>query len=688
MRKLEKVFVGLAIGAAVSLGMPFMAHAGTTTVQKAAYTDIDKTLAPIALYPDSLLGNVLIASTYPDQIVEANNWYQSNSDVPIDKISDLVKYKNWNESVVSLLVVTPDVINFMAENMDWTNDLAYIFTNKNDEMYTSIQKLRNNAYNAGSLKSTKDVNVVKEKEYIYITPSNPDVVVVPTYDPVVVYDYPGRQYYYTTSSDAAIVWGTLALATVALFCTSSWDWYNHHMWWGPGYGYYHYYDNYWRPWYDHPRHAPPPPPPPRPEPYHPKPQPHPPHHHHHSHRHEIRPDHHNGHGPGHANSSPIPADHLSGGYIHSSTRRSVNNGVVGGSSMHKNKNTGTIKSSQGPQANASRNTGNTPSRPSHHGSKIYNGKPNLPSPPKSQSGSGSSRIQPGNTKPQSGSSHIQPGSPKPQSGSGSSRIQPGNTRPQSGSGSSHIQPGSSKPQSGSSHIQPGSSKPQSGSSHIQPGSSKPKSAPSGSGGSINRTPTGRPANSGSHPTFDPSKLKGSSPTNRAVSSGLGNPSYNRPTSSGTGRTSPTSSGAYKPKTYSTSGSSSRWPGSNPSRSSMTSSPIRVQNEPLKTYNSTYSSKPKTDIFGSPHYSSSPRSSSSSVRTPSSPSYSSTPRSSGSSVRTSSSPSHSSTPRSSGSIMRTSNSAPSHTSAPRSSGSSMIRTPSTRHSTPSHGHRRR
>lgn len=654
MRKLEKVFVGLAIGAAVSFGMPFMAHAGTTTVQKAAYTDIDKTLAPIALYPDSLLGNVLIASTYPDQIIDANNWYKSNPDVPIDKISDLVKYKNWNESVVSLLVVTPDVINYMAENMDWTNDLAYIFSNKNDEMYTSIQKLRNNAYNTGTLKSTKDVNVVKEKEYIYITPANPDVIVVPTYDPVVVYDYPGsnRYIYTTTSSDAAILWGSLALVTAAIFCTSSWDWYNHHMWWGPGYGYYHYYDNHWRPWYDHPRHYPPPPPPPRPEPYRPRPVPPPPHHHH-SHRHEIRPDHHNGHGPGHANSSPIPADHLSGGYIHSSTRRSVNNGVVGGSSMYKNRPDGTTRPSHGPSANAPRHTSfNPPSRPSHHGSKIYNDKPNLPSAPKHQSSSGSSRIQPGNTRPQSGSSRIQPGS--------------------------------SGPQSGSPRIQPGSARPQRGSSRIQPGSSKPQLAPSHSGGSINRTQIGRPANSGSRPTFDPSKLRGSSPTNRAVSSGLSNPSYHRPASSGLGSSAPTSSGAYKPKTYSPPGSSSSRLGSRPSRSSMTSSPIRVQNEPLKTYNSTYSSRPKTELFGSPGYSSSPRSSRSSVRTPS---YSSAPSYSGSSVRTHSSPSYSSTPRSSGSTMRSSHySAPSHTSAPRSSGS-LIRTP-TRHTSPSHGPRRR
>ena len=633
MHKFEKIIIGLALGAAVSLGMPFMAYAGTTTVQKAVYTDIDKTLAPIALYPDSLLGSVLIASTYPDQIIEANNWYKSNSDVPIDKISDLVKYKNWNESVVSLLVVTPDVINYMAENMDWTNDLAYIFSNKNDEMYTSIQKLRNNAYNTGTLTSTKDVKVVKEKEYIYITPASADTIVVPTYDPVVVYDYPGSsRYAYTNTSDAAIIWGSLALVTAAIFCTSSWDWYNHDMWWGPGYGYYRYYDHRWYPWYDHPRHYPPPPPPPRPEPYRPKPMPHPPHHdHHHDHHHDPHhyPHHCHNNNPGgnHHDSSPIPSEQLGGGYIHNGPRRSVNNGVVGGSSMNKTKTAAaSAKRPDGRPQSARPNPGYQPNRinsgsqpshigtsaqparPAHHGSKIYSSTPNLPAAPKSQNSPSSSRVQT-NT---------------------ANRPQYTPSRPSSTVGSSARPAAVSRPASAS-----------------RPAAvSKPASA--------------------SHPTFDPARLKSSAPT-QSSGSRIAPPGY-KP--SGSSSSAPARS--YNPsKSYSPSGSvNSGRSGSSPSRPSYVSSPVTVQNSPTKTYNpSPAPSRSKTNIFGTPSYTSSPRSSSYTVRTQSTPSYTSSPRSSGSTVSRPSS-SYSSTPRTSThSVSRPSSS---YSSTPRTSTHSVSR----------------
>ncbi|MBQ7528856.1 DUF3300 domain-containing protein [bacterium] len=236
----------------VSFIIPLQARADSSTLSA-----VERDLAPIALYPDSLLGNVLIASTYPEQITEAYNWSQENPEYTDQQAKNIVIEKSWDKSVASLLV-TPDVLAKMALDMDWTYRLGDIFTNKNSEMYDAIQSLRHKAKNYGVLKTNSDVVISEEDNYIYINPANPQAIVVPQYDAAAIYrdrnivnvynNYEApRNDVGDTIVNAVITWGTYTLLN-EIFYGSSWDWYGRRFWWGPGYGYYRYWNNGWYPW--------------------------------------------------------------------------------------------------------------------------------------------------------------------------------------------------------------------------------------------------------------------------------------------------------------------------------------------------------------------------------------------------------------------------------------------------------
>ncbi|MCR5661925.1 MAG: DUF3300 domain-containing protein [bacterium] len=250
---------------------------------KYSANDIDQILAPIALYPDSLLGNVMVASTYPQDVTAANNWIQNNPGRSMEQISAALEGTSWDQSVQALLM-TPDVLSKMAGDMAWTSQLSYIFINQTDEMYESIQRLRSIAYDRGALKSTDNVTVVKDNDgSILIGSPRTEVIVVPTYQPAYVYGWTPGEVFLTS----LITWGTVAVIN-DLFWGSCWDWRHRYFWWGPGYGYCGYWNGCYRPWgpyYWAPPRGPVPPPY-RPEPpYHhhrnPPPNNHAPHHGHH-----------------------------------------------------------------------------------------------------------------------------------------------------------------------------------------------------------------------------------------------------------------------------------------------------------------------------------------------------------------------------------------------------------------------
>ncbi len=152
----------------------------------ATAAQLDQMLAPIALYPDSLLSQVLMASTYPLEIVEADRWLKANPTLKGDSLDSALQSKTWDASVKSLAYV-PQVLSMLDEKLDWTTKLGDTFLAQEKDVMDSIQRLRAKAQAAGTLKTTQEQKVVVEKEIIQIQPANPQVVYVPVYNPTVVY---------------------------------------------------------------------------------------------------------------------------------------------------------------------------------------------------------------------------------------------------------------------------------------------------------------------------------------------------------------------------------------------------------------------------------------------------------------------------------------------------------------------
>ncbi|MEW6586370.1 MAG: DUF3300 domain-containing protein [Nitrospirota bacterium] len=148
--------------------------------------ELDALVAPVALYPDSLLAQVMMASTYPLDIVQAARFVKENSKLKPDQMAEKTKEKDWEPSVKSLLQF-PDVLKMMNDKLDWTMKLGEAFLEQQKAVMDSVQRLRKQAQAAGNLKNTKEQVVIVEKDTIIIQPSNPQVIYVPTYNPTVVY---------------------------------------------------------------------------------------------------------------------------------------------------------------------------------------------------------------------------------------------------------------------------------------------------------------------------------------------------------------------------------------------------------------------------------------------------------------------------------------------------------------------
>jgi hypothetical protein len=162
--------------------------------------ELDQLAAPIALYPDSLLAQVLMASTYPLEVVLAGRWVKANQKLKGDDLSAALEKEDCDPSVKSL-VNFPQVLDMMSEKLDWTQKLGDAFLAQEKDVMDTIQKLRMKAYGEGNLKSTEQQKVVVEEETktIIVEPANPQVVYVPTYNPTVVYGawpYPSYPPYY------------------------------------------------------------------------------------------------------------------------------------------------------------------------------------------------------------------------------------------------------------------------------------------------------------------------------------------------------------------------------------------------------------------------------------------------------------------------------------------------------------
>lgn len=147
-----------------------------TTTSSFDPAQLDQLLSPIALYPDPLLGTVLPASTHPDQIAAAANLVSSNSDPSI------VDQQPWDDSIKALAHY-PDVLNWMAQNADWTNQLGAAVATQEPDVMQSVQRLRSNAVASGLLVNTPQQQVVVQNNVISIVPAQSGMVYVPYYDP-------------------------------------------------------------------------------------------------------------------------------------------------------------------------------------------------------------------------------------------------------------------------------------------------------------------------------------------------------------------------------------------------------------------------------------------------------------------------------------------------------------------------
>ena len=191
--------VGLFVALLIAVPLQVMAQPeGDTSQKKLSQEELAQLLAPIALYPDELVSQILMASTYPLEVVQADRWAKSHKQSAGDVLAKQLEKEPWDPSVKSL-VNFPTVLASMSEKLDVTTKIGDAFLAQEGDVMASIQLLRKKAYDAGNLKTTKEQKIVVEKEVIVIQPANPQVIYVPTYSPTVVYGvwaYPAYPPYY------------------------------------------------------------------------------------------------------------------------------------------------------------------------------------------------------------------------------------------------------------------------------------------------------------------------------------------------------------------------------------------------------------------------------------------------------------------------------------------------------------
>src|SRR6201981_2145603 len=215
---------------------PQQAASSTSTSQtqsaKIPPDQLDSLVAPIALYPDALLAQILAASTYPLEIIQLQQWLTNHKNLKDKALADAVAKESWDPSIQAMAAL-PDVVNRLANDIKWTTDLGNAFLAQQSDVMDSVQRMRKKAQDKGTLKTTEqqkvETKVVESKQVIVIEQANPEVVYVPSYNPVVVYGppvypyyplyYPGWGYYAT---GMAISFGIGVM--MGAFWSGGWGW--------------------------------------------------------------------------------------------------------------------------------------------------------------------------------------------------------------------------------------------------------------------------------------------------------------------------------------------------------------------------------------------------------------------------------------------------------------------------------
>jgi hypothetical protein len=193
---------------------------------------LDSLVAPIALYPDPLLAQVLAASTYPLEIILLQQWLEKNKHLKGKDLAEAASKQPWEPSVQALAVL-PDAVNRLANDIQWTTDLGNAFLAQQSDVMDAVQRMRKKAQDKGTLATSEqqkvETRVVENKSVIVIEQANPEVVYVPSYNPVVVYGpayYPYPPIYYPPwgyyAAGAAISFGVGVM--MGAFWSGGWGW--------------------------------------------------------------------------------------------------------------------------------------------------------------------------------------------------------------------------------------------------------------------------------------------------------------------------------------------------------------------------------------------------------------------------------------------------------------------------------
>ena len=232
MKRLHQFMAIMAL--ILCVAAPGPAQAQDKDNQNLSAAQLEQLVAPIALYPDSLLAQVLMASTYPLEVVEAARWAKANPNLKGKDLDAALQKQSWDPSVKSLAAF-PQTLQMMNDKLDWTQALGDAFLSQQKDVMAAVQRLRDKAQAQGNLKSGKEQTVKTEgsgsSQVIVIEPAQPDTVYVPVYNPTVVYGpwpYPAYPPYYWYPPDyvagSIISFGLGMAAGYALW--GDMDWYH------------------------------------------------------------------------------------------------------------------------------------------------------------------------------------------------------------------------------------------------------------------------------------------------------------------------------------------------------------------------------------------------------------------------------------------------------------------------------
>jgi hypothetical protein len=229
MRGLAWIIIAMLV---IPPGLPAQDAAEPEQPDSFKKEELTQMLAPIALYPDSLIAQILMASTYPLEVVEAERWLLQNKNLKGDELDNALQDKPWDPSVKSLCHF-PDLLMAMSDKLDQTRKLGDAFLSQEEDVMATIQELRKKAQDNGNLKTTREQQVIVEREIIRIEPAEPEVVYVPVYDPLYVYGpwwypaYPPYYWYYPPGyyyAGGFIGFGPRIFIGIGWFSWSWFDW--------------------------------------------------------------------------------------------------------------------------------------------------------------------------------------------------------------------------------------------------------------------------------------------------------------------------------------------------------------------------------------------------------------------------------------------------------------------------------